>query len=145
MAVTAQVFGRAAELLLEGSHDLDGATYNVMLATNAYTPDIDAHDFRNDVTNEVAAGGGYSTGGQALGSVTVTYDAALNRAVFDAADTVWAASTITARYAIIYRARGGASSADELLLYVDFGADVSSTGGAFTIAWNAAGILTAAV
>lgn len=24
MAVTAQVYGRAAELLLEGSHDLDG-------------------------------------------------------------------------------------------------------------------------
>ena len=51
----------------------------------------------------------------------------------------------TARYAVIYRARGGASSADELLCYVDFGADVSSTGGAFTIAWHANGIVTAAV
>lgn len=144
MAVTAQVYGRAAELLLEGSHDLDGATYNVMLTTSAYTPDVDTHDFRSDVTNEVT-GTGYSAGGQALGTVTVTYDSANNRAVFDAADAVWASSTITARYAVIYRARGGASSADELLCYVDFGADVSSTGGAFTIAWHANGIVTAAV
>lgn len=144
MAVTAQVYGRAAELLLEGSHDLDGATYNVMLTTSAYTPDVDTHDFRSDVTNEVT-GTGYSAGGQALGTVTVTYDSANNRAVFDAADAVWASSTITARYAVIYRPRGGASSADELLCYVDFGADVSSTGGAFTIAWHANGIVTAAV
>lgn len=144
MAVTAQVYGRAAKLLLEGSHDLDGATYNVMLTTSAYTPDVDTHDFRSDVTNEVT-GTGYSAGGQALGTVTVTYDSANNRAVFDAADAVWASSTITARYAVIYRARGGASSADELLCYVDFGADVSSTGGAFTIAWHANGIVTAAV
>jgi hypothetical protein len=144
MAVTAQVYGRAAELLLEGSHDLDGATYNVMLCTSSYAPDIDTHDFRSDVTNEVT-GTGYSAGGQALASVTVTYDSANNRAVFDAADVVWSSSTITARYAVVYRARGGASSADELLCYVDFGTDVSSTGGAFTIAWHANGIVTAAV
>ena len=144
MAVTAQVYGQGAKLLLQGLHDLDSATYNVMLTTSAYTPDVDAHDFRNDVTNEVT-GTGYSAGGQALASVTVTYDSAGNKAVFDAADTVWSSSTITARYAVIYRARGGASSADELLCYVDFGADVSSTGGAFTITWNASGILTAAV
>ena len=144
MAVTAQVYGRAAELLLEGSHDLDGATYNVMLCTSSYAPDVDTHDFRSDVTNEVT-GTGYSAGGQALGSVTVTYDSANNRAVFDAADVVWSSSTITARYAVVYRARGGASSADELLCYVDFGTDVSSTGGAFTIAWHANGIVTAAV
>lgn len=144
MAVTAQVYGRAAELMMEGSHDLDGATYNVMLTTSSYTPDIDTHDFRSDVTNEVT-GTGYSSGGQALGSVTVTYDSANNRAVFDAADAVWSSSTITARYAVIYRARGGASSADELLCYVDFGTDVSSTGGAFTIAWHSNGIVTAAV
>ncbi len=145
MAVTAQVYGRGAELLLEGSHDLDGATYNVMLATSGYTPDVDAHDFRSDVTNEVAAGGGYSTGGQAITTPTVTYDAGTNRAVFDGDDVVWASSTITARYAIVYRARGGASSADELLFWVDFGADVVSTGGPFTITWNASGILAAAV
>jgi len=144
MAVTAQVYGRAAELMMEGSHDLDGATYNVMLTTSTYTPDVDTHDFRSDVTNEVT-GTGYSAGGQALGSVTVTYDSANNRAVFDAADVVWSSSTITARYAVVYRARGGASSADELLCYVDFGTDVSSTGGAFTIAWHANGIVTAAV
>lgn len=126
MAVTAQVYGRAAELMMEGSHDLDGATYNVMLCTSSYAPDVDTHDFRSDVTNEVT-GTGYSAGGQALGSVTVTYDSANNRAVFDAADVVWSSSTITARYAVIYRARGGASSADELLCYVDFGTDVSST------------------
>lgn len=35
--------------------------------------------------------------------------------------------------------------AAELLCYADFGTDVSSTGGPFTIAWHSNGIVTAAV
>jgi hypothetical protein len=45
----------------------------------------------------------------------------------------WASSTITARAAVIYKSRGGASSADELVCYVDFGADVSSSAATFSL------------
>lgn len=132
-------YNSAKKKLLDGSIDLDTDTFKAMLVTASYTPDQDAHDFRDDVTNEVS-GTGYSAGGATLGSVTLAQDNTNNRAVFDAADTAWASSTITARGAVIYKSRGGASSADELLCYIDFGADKTSTNGTFTIQWDSAGI-----
>lgn len=126
--------------IMNGAIDLDTDTINVMLVTSSYTPDQDAHDFRDDVTNEVS-GTGYSAGGSALAGKAVTADNTDNEGVFDANDLSWTTSTITARGAVLYKARGGASSADELIAYIDFGSDKISTAGTFTIAWNAEGIL----
>ena len=36
-----------------GNIDLDSDTIKMMLVTSAYTPDQDAHDFKDNVTNEV--------------------------------------------------------------------------------------------
>lgn len=127
--------------IANGSIDLDTDTIKVMLVTSTYTPDQDAHTKRSDVTNEVS-GTGYSAGGATLANKTVTADNTNNRGVFDADDTSWASSTITARGAVLYKSRGGASTADELIAYIDFGSDKISTGGTFQITWNASGILT---
>lgn len=111
-----------------------------MLVTSTYTPDQDAHTKRSDVTNEVS-GTGYSAGGAALAGKAVTVDNTDNEGVFDANDLTWSTSTITARGAVLYKARGGVSSADELICYIDFGSDKSSTAGNFTLQWAAEGIL----
>jgi hypothetical protein len=124
-----------------GQIDLDTDSFKVMLVTSSYTPDPDAHNRRDDITNEVV-GTGYTTGGTALVSPAVTQDNTNDLMKFDATDTSWSTSTITARGAVIYKSRGGASSADELLCYIDFSTDKSSTAGTFTIQWNASGILT---
>lgn len=121
--------------------DLDTDTFKIMLVTSAYTPNIDTHTKRSDVTNEVV-GTGYSAGGATLSGVTVTVDTANDRAVFDATDPTWPTSTITARGAVIYKSRGGLASADELVCYLDFGSDIVSTGGTFTVVFGANGILT---
>lgn len=126
--------------IMNGSIDLDTDTINVMLVTSTYTPDQDAHTKRSDITNEVS-GTGYSAGGSALAGKAVTVDNTDNEGVFDANDLSWTTSTITARGAVLYKARGGASSADELICYLDFGTDKTSTAGTFTISWNAEGIL----
>lgn len=126
--------------IMNGSIDLDTDTIKVMLVTSAYTPDQDAHDKRDDVTNEVS-GSGYSTGGSALANKAVTADNTDNEGVFDADDLSWATATITARGSVLYKSRGGAASADELLMYIDFGSDIVSTGGTFLITWAAEGIL----
>lgn len=126
--------------IMNGTIDLDTDTIKVMLVTSAYTPDQDAHDFRDDVTNEVS-GTGYSAGGAALANKAVTADNTDNEGVFDADDLTWSTSTITARGAVLYKSRGGASSADELICYLDFGADKSSSGGNFTLQWAAEGII----
>ena len=125
---------------MNGALDLDTDTIKVMLVTSAYTADQDAHTKRSDITNEVS-GTGYTAGGSALANKTVTADNTDNEGVFDADDLTWTTATITARGAVLYKSRGGASSADELLCYLDFGADKSSSAGNFTISWNAEGII----
>lgn len=126
--------------IMNGSIDLDTDAINVMLVTATYAPDQDAHTKRSDITNEVA-GTGYSAGGSALAGKVVSADNTDNEGVFDANDLSWATATITARGAVLYKARGGASSADELICYVDFGSNITSTAGTFLITWNAEGIL----
>lgn len=124
-----------------GSIDLDTDSIKIMLVTSAYAADQDLHTKRSDITNEVV-GTGYAAGGVALTTKTMTADNTGNRGIFDADDVSWAASTITARGAVAYKSRGGAASADELLFFLDFVTDKTSSGGTFLIAWNATGIAT---
>jgi len=135
------VFNSFKRDIANGSIDLDTDTIKVMLVTSSYTPNQDSHSKRSDVTNEVT-GTGYSTGGSALANKTVTQDNTNNKGVFDADNITWSTSTITARGAVLYKSRGGASSADELICYIDFGSDYSSSSGDFTITFGASGILT---
>lgn len=127
--------------IANGSIDLDTDTIKVMLVTSSYSPNIDTHDKRDDVTNEVANGNGYTTGGATLAGKTVTVDNTNDRAIFDADNVVWSTATITARGAVLYKSRGGASSADELICYIDFGSDITSTAADFTLTFNAVGII----
>lgn len=137
------IYNAFKKFIMNGSVDLDTDTIKVALVTSSYTPDIDAHDYFNDVTNEVT-GTGYTAGGATLANKAVTQDNTNDKGVFDADDVAWTTSTITARGAVLYKSRGGASSADELICYIDFGVDKVSTAGTFTIQWNASGILTLA-
>lgn len=125
------IFNRALELWARGSIDFDTDSFKVMLTTSAYTEDKDAHDFRNDVTNEVS-GTGYTAGGNSV-TVSVTLDTANDRVDISLGGTTWTSSTITARKGVYYKARGGASSADELIAVNDFGSDVVTSAGTFTL------------
>lgn len=106
-------------------------TFKTMLVTSSYTPSQTTHTKRSDVTNE-ASGTGYTAGG-ATTTVTLTKDTTNNKETLTFSAVSWATSTITARGAVIYKSRGGASSADELVGYIDFGGNISSTGGTFSI------------
>jgi hypothetical protein len=134
------IFNSFKRDIINGALDLDTDTIKVMLVTSSYTADQDAHTKRSDITNEVS-GTGYSAGGSALANKAVTVDNTDNEGVFDADDVTWSTSTITARGAVLYKSRGGASSADELLCYIDFGSDKISSAGNFTITWDAEGII----
>jgi hypothetical protein len=139
MAVTAKMYGQSLLKALNKEIDYDTDTIKVMLCTSAYVPDQDAHVYKDvSVTGEVV-GTGYTASGATLASKTITYTAATNIVALDAADVTWAASTITARYAVIYD--DSPASSKPLLAYVDFGTDQSSNNGNFTITWDAAGIL----
>lgn len=105
-------------------------SFKIMLVTSSYAPNEDTHTFRSDVTNEVT-GTGYSSGGAAI-TPTVTHNTASNNVTIAWSQTTWSTSTITARAGVIYKALGGASSADPISQYVDFGADITSTAATFT-------------
>lgn len=107
-------------------------TYYVMLTTATYVPSQAADLKRSAVTNEVV-GTGYTAGGQAI-VPTFTKDATNHKQVITFPSVTWPTSTITARRAVYYKRRGGASTADELVAVDDFGADVVTTAGTLTLA-----------
>ena len=115
---------------LTGAIDCDSDSFKVMLVTSTYAPNKKTHAKRSSVTNEVV-GTGYTAGGKAS-ACTVTNVTASDNTTLAFAAVNWPTSTITARGAVIYKSRGGAASADELVAYVDFSADITSTADTFT-------------
>lgn len=118
--------------------DFEADTLKCALLTATYTPDA-TDVYYSDLTNEVANGNGYTTGGATLTGVAVTYSGGTT--TIDATDATWPTSTITARYAVVYKDSGVGTTSPVLFLY-DFGTDKSSSGGTFTVAWNASGLAT---
>ena len=125
------IYNSFFEDLARGAVDLDTDTFWVMLTTSGYGENKDTHLKRSDVTNEVS-GTGYTAGGQSV-TVTVTKDTVNDRLDVSLGSASWASSTITARKAVYYKRRGGAATADELVMVNDFGSDVSSTAVTFTL------------
>lgn len=119
------------ERLGRGAGDLQSVTVKCALVTSSYTFSKD-HDYFDDITNEVAAGGGYTAGGDTV-TVTVTDDDANDRVDISLGEAQWTTATITARAAVYYVDTGGAASTDWLIAYIDFGSDQTSTAGTFTL------------
>jgi hypothetical protein len=139
VAVTAKWYGEA--LLGQYSStaarrvDWDADTIKCSLHTSSYSPNQDTHNFYDDLTNEVANGNGYATGGVALTTSAPAYDATSNTLRLDASDAQWTSATFTARYAVVYKDTGSAATSP-LLGYVDFGGDETVSSGTFTIQWD---------
>lgn len=122
--------------------NLGSDTIKVALLTNAYNPDFDAHDFFNDVSAFEVSGAGYTAGGQALANKAVTQDNTNDQGKFDADDLTWPGSTFTARYAVIYKDSGVASTSP-LIGVIDFLTDRTALDATFSIQWQSVGILLA--
>ena len=108
-------------------------SYKALLTTSSYTEDRGAHSKRSSVTNEVS-GTGYTAGGVAV-TLTASLNTSTHKLTLSIGAATWSSSTITARKLVVYRARGGASSADELVCCVDNGTDLVSSSS--TMQWNA--------
>ena len=126
---------------LNGNIDLMADAIHCMLVTALYVPDPDLHAKRSDVSNEVQESGTYKIGGRALENKRVEQDNENDQAVFRADDLVWDQTTMRARGLVLYKARGGQASLDELIVYLDFGKDIVSTNGKFILPWNDEGLL----
>lgn len=115
---------------LTGAVDIDTDTFKIMLVASAYSASK-AHSKRNQVTNEVT-GTGYTAGGQAV-VPTIAVSNTTNALTITIPQVTWASSTITARGAWVYKSRGGAASADELVCYIDFLQDIVTSNQSFIV------------
>lgn len=145
MSGTWHWYGKGLLAVMTGGVDMNSDTLYMMLVDDTHTVDQDAHDFRNDVEGDEVTGTGYTAGGKTIGTVTASYDASTNEVRFVWPDVSWTTATITARTAIIYKSRGGASSADELIAYCTESANASSTANTFTVDIPATSALKVAV
>lgn len=146
MAVTIHLYSNfPVTLLTDKFGDFSGETsLKVMLLDSGYTPDQDAHNYHDDVVgDEVGSGSGYTTGGVIMTTTTVGATARVTK--FDATDTQWTSSSITAMYAVIYDYNGGSSATNPLVGYIDFGENKTSENGTFKLQWNGSGIFTVTV
>lgn len=134
------IYNRFKANLMKGLVDLAGSgshsVYVALLDSN-YTIDAD-HNIWTQINGDEVAGTGYVANGKELTGKTVTQDDSNDRAAFDATDTTWAASTITARYAVLY---DNTLVTKDLICVFDFSTDQSSSSGNFTLQYHANGIL----
>ncbi len=116
--------------LLGGEMDFSSDTsqvFKIALYTSSAT--LSATTTAYSATNEVASGGGYTTGGETL-TISTNPTSSGTTAYLDFSDVTWSASTITARGALVYKADG---AGDPAIAVLDFGSDKISTSGDFTI------------
>lgn len=134
MAMATVLFGITFRDALDTSGlavNLQADAFKNVLVTDTYTPDANTHDFYADITNEIAAGGGYTSGGEAIDTPAPTLTVSGGYLVHDNGDTSWTAATFSAVRGRVYIDDTLAS--DPLVMAKTFGADYSVTAGTFTI------------
>jgi hypothetical protein len=136
MAPTQAICTSFKQELLTGGHNFTTGqhVFKIALVTSSSTISGSTANY-SAIDSQVAGTGGYTTGGATLTNVTPTTSSTTALTDF-APDPTWAASTITARGALIYNT--SSSPANKSVLVLDFGSDKSSSAGDFTVVFPAA-------
>lgn len=129
MAITTAICNSYKQEILEGVH-ASTDTYKIALYTSSAT--LGAGTTAYSSSNEVT-GTNYSAGGVTLNGYTSGLSSSTAYITFS--DPSWADSTITARGCLIYNS----SKTNKAVACFDFGSDVVSVSGTFTIDLPAAG------
>lgn len=130
------LYNRVKYNLMKKLVDFSADSIKVLLLNNSHSFNPD-HNVNTDVNTNEISGTGYTAGGVALTSKTVTQDDSNDLAYFDADDTSWTTSTFTAYHAVL----NDVTASNNLIASIDFGGAKSVTSGTFTIQWSANGII----
>lgn len=133
-------YNKYKESVVAGTVDWDADTIRVMLLDDNYTPNIDTHEFIDDVSADEIVASGYTAEGEALASKTNVVDTGNDRTDVDAADVTWSSlATATIGFAVIHQDTGTPGTS-VLICYMEI--STNSNGGDYTLQWNATGIFT---
>ena len=137
MAISSVLQNTFKEELLGGYHSFNasgdtpaGSAFKIALYTSS--ADIDATYTAYSATNEVASGGGYTTGGEALTNTGVAKSTVTSYTDFS--DVSWTSASFTARGCLIYNSSSiSGLTANAAVCAIDFGGDKTVSSGTFTI------------
>ena len=140
MALTSAICTSFKVELLEGDHDFNlgaDAFKCALFKANAsisgtFGAATTNYSEMTGSSDELAATGGYSSGGNTLTNVDPSVSG--TTAITDFADTSWTSATFTTRGALNYNSNDSNSA----VMVIDFGGDYTVTGGTFTIAFPTA-------
>jgi len=110
--------------LLEGLHDFSTHTFRLALYTSAASLGASTEEYTT--TGEVS-GSGYASGGEAVTVLGAILSG--TTAVVSFEDVAWLGAEFTARGALLYNE----TSDNRAVAVLDFGADRTVSGGAFTV------------
>lgn len=136
VAINAHWYASGLEAWASGSVNWASDEIRVSAHSSAYTPNQSTDEFFDDAIGELTTGNGYTAGGVALGTKSITRTGLVT--ALKAADTVWtpaAGETLTIRWLVI-RKYNATASGSQLLGYVDLDADVSAVGAPWTANWD---------
>jgi hypothetical protein len=140
MIITVSAYGQGFLAALKAGIDFDAATYQGSLHTSTFAPNVDTMDFQDDLTNEVANGNGYTTGGAVLTGLALTYDAPTDQIRWDFNDPSWNFAIATSwRYMNVWINTAGAASTDPLMFLLDWGT-TQTVSGIYTVTLDPAGL-----
>lgn len=111
-----------------GRINFETDAFRMLLVTAAYHPDKDGHSRRSDIEGE-AEGQGYTPGGVSADIRVGMVDDALTLGL---GSVKLSAASVAARYAVYFVDRGSPED-DELVALIDFGGDVTSTNGDYSV------------
>jgi len=140
---TGAFYNSYKQKLMQGTIDLENDTLKVALLDTTYTPDIDTHEFFDDVSDcELATGHGYTADGATVAGKSTTKNTTSDRSEFDCTDPTWTADEtgFSCQYAILYKSTGDPSTSP-LIAYWDFGGVQSPASITFNLIVNTAGLL----
>lgn len=129
-------FTNAAKNLAKANVDFDTLSAKVLLVTAAPNQN---HEFRNQLTTELAAGGGYTQGGIAQAFTLDAVDTTNHRQPISYTDITngWTGATWTGVVGAIIYVNVGTSATDILLHYIEFATVTQPTSGNFSIDYTA--------
>ena len=138
MAASGKLYPMVFQSAFQKLIDIDTDTIKVALMS-AYTY-ADTHQFWSEVkaAGTESTDPDYTAGGVTLASVTWTRSGLVY--TFDAADVSWA-STVDAKYAVIYDATPGTDATRPVIGYINLDG-AAGTVAVPGIAWNSSGIIT---
>lgn len=126
------------------STDWDNDTIKVALfahSASSYVTNSSGYTYWSEIGGQEISGTGYTASGATLGTPSIAFNGHNPTKVkLTGANTSWVSASFTARYAVLYKWTGNASTSP-LICWVDFGSNQTVTSATFEIQWNPSGIV----